>query len=303
MRPIVKILIMACSILASFLPAKSFADDKTPKLTAVFFKLADSLEQNGSPVPYWNQVKLDAGRIENIYIQKFGNNPIVYHPTFLADGRADRAVKNWEALSPKLGLEPLSRNIGGILRNCVTHPAAVSLLEEQERLISTAMTVDGNESEAFDEFEKAVLKISPQIGGSSITNMIANLFQRLDAALKPEDAAKIKTALIGAFNETVEAALIEYELELENSAVERGSSLLENAKQKFPVPASYSADQETALSESEREIFASFLKKDKFTRDDFPALEKFYTSSYDKLSVTGKAEMSMRIHAGLRKDN
>lgn len=62
------------------------------------------------------------------------------------------------------------------------------------------------------------------------------------------------------------------------------------------------AQNEANLSTSEKETFSGFLGKDFFTKNDFSSLDKFYTNTWDRLSQTGKDEMSHRVWEGVRRD-
>ncbi len=55
------------------------------------------------------------------------------------------------------------------------------------------------------------------------------------------------------------------------------------------------ARKETALSAGERETYSGFLKEDFFTKKDFSRLEQFYEKTWDRLSESGKNQMSHRI--------
>lgn len=61
------------------------------------------------------------------------------------------------------------------------------------------------------------------------------------------------------------------------------------------------AAKETRLTESERQVFRSFMEKDYFTKADFGALAGFYQSAYDRLSETGKDAMGERILNGIKR--
>lgn len=62
------------------------------------------------------------------------------------------------------------------------------------------------------------------------------------------------------------------------------------------------AQKEAALSAPEKETFSGFLRKEFFTKSDFGNLDKFYSNTWDRLSQTGKDEMSHRIWEGVRRD-
>jgi len=60
--------------------------------------------------------------------------------------------------------------------------------------------------------------------------------------------------------------------------------------------------KETALNAQEKETYDGFLKKDFFTKKDFAKLDEFYTNSWERLSQSGKDQMSHRIWEGIRRD-
>ena len=62
------------------------------------------------------------------------------------------------------------------------------------------------------------------------------------------------------------------------------------------------AERETNLNATEKQTFAGFLRKDFFTKRDFGSLESFYAKTWDRLSESGKDEMSHRIWKGIRRD-
>lgn len=63
----------------------------------------------------------------------------------------------------------------------------------------------------------------------------------------------------------------------------------------------YKVELEARLNAVEKHQYAAFLKKEHFTKADFDSLEKFYTNSYDKLTDSGKAELSTRVWNGVRR--
>ncbi len=62
------------------------------------------------------------------------------------------------------------------------------------------------------------------------------------------------------------------------------------------------AQKETALNVEEKETYGGFLEKGFFTKRDFPALEKFYAETWERLSEGGKDEMSHRVWEGIRRE-
>ncbi len=62
------------------------------------------------------------------------------------------------------------------------------------------------------------------------------------------------------------------------------------------------AAREAKLSAGERQTYGSFLKEDFFTKKDFGKLFDFYSHTWDRLSQSGKDEMSHRIWEGVRRN-
>ncbi|MEA3207164.1 MAG: hypothetical protein QOE70_221 [Chthoniobacter sp.] len=74
------------------------------------------------------------------------------------------------------------------------------------------------------------------------------------------------------------------------------------ARAQEQVAVAYLAQKEAALSASEKETYSGFLGKEFFTKNDFRSLEKFYANTWERLSESGKDEMSHRIWEGIRRD-
>jgi hypothetical protein len=61
-------------------------------------------------------------------------------------------------------------------------------------------------------------------------------------------------------------------------------------------------ERETALNDNEKQTYESFLREDFFTKKDFGRLDKFYSETWDRLTESGKTEMSHRLWEGVRRD-
>jgi hypothetical protein len=61
-------------------------------------------------------------------------------------------------------------------------------------------------------------------------------------------------------------------------------------------------ERETALNDNEKQTYESFLREDFFTKKDFGRLDKFYSETWERLTESGKTEMSHRIWEGVRRD-
>jgi hypothetical protein len=73
------------------------------------------------------------------------------------------------------------------------------------------------------------------------------------------------------------------------------------ARKQAEVAIAALAEKEAALSASEKQTYSGFLAKGFFTKNDFGALEKFYAQTWDRLSESGKDQMSHRIYEGIRR--
>ncbi len=83
-------------------------------------------------------------------------------------------------------------------------------------------------------------------------------------------------------------------------AQEKDGRVEENAK--AYLAHKQEVERETALSESEKQIYDSFLREDFFTKKDFARLDQFYSKAWDRLTQNGKTELSHRIWEGVRRE-
>jgi len=94
----------------------------------------------------------------------------------------------------------------------------------------------------------------------------------------------------GIQNAKRELEKLEYEIKQEQEKIqaERAAAVAE------------AIQQEATLTESERGIFADFLKKEYFTKQDMPRVDSFYKQTWDKLTEGGKDAISHRVWEGIR---
>lgn len=92
------------------------------------------------------------------------------------------------------------------------------------------------------------------------------------------------------------ARVVTLDKKIEEAKVQRAAEV-----QAQVIAAAVLAAKETALNTRERETYKGFLEESYFTRKDFGRLDEFYTHSYDRLSESGKDEMSKRIDAGIER--
>ena len=80
------------------------------------------------------------------------------------------------------------------------------------------------------------------------------------------------------------------------------SQAMREAEAREQVAVAYLAQKEAALSAAEKQTYSGFLNKPFFTKNDFGNLEQFYSRTWDRLSESGKDEMSHRVWAGIRRN-
>ena len=198
----------------SFDPAKGFKPAQND-LTEIFLQLAGSLEYYGSPEPYLRHMKAEHDRIEAKYRQQFGTVPKSFCPPYMDDSYLEKFSANWKLLSPKLGLEPLTKDIGNLMRDAINGTRGngtmlVEIFNQHQANVYAAMA--GKEKGEADfnalkgeltrrlELDKTTIhdegyKI-PQRDAVGFTTGIRGdinrLFDALDKGLKPPDAERIK---------------------------------------------------------------------------------------------------------------
>ena len=299
--------------LASFDPAMGFKPAQSD-LTEVFLQIAGSLEVYGSPEPYLRHMKAEHARIETKYQTQLGDKQNSFCPAYMDAAYFDRFAANWKHIAPQLGLESLTRSTGRMMRLAINGSDGRGtilrvLFDEHSRQVHTAMTgKKAVQIPGFDAMKASLTKclrlnepLSPAADlradqqavvqpANEIRAAFLKLFSALNAGLAPADAEKLKTVILGIVMDVGRMALSETEAAIVEQSLDYRRSL----------QGPYSVEQETALSADERKTLADFVKKPRFTKADFPALEKFYEGPYDRLTERGKDELSKRIDAGMR---
>lgn len=232
--------------LDSFDPTRGFKPAQRD-LTEVFLQIAGSLEQYGSPEPYMRHMAKEHARIEALYQRKYGTAPKSSRPDYMTDEYINRLSANWNTLSPKLGLEPFTRDIGHMMRDAIkgtrgTGTIIVGIFNQHQTRVFDKMA--GKETQAADfETLKAQLitrleldkkrvdeeryeiarrdAVSFALGIQGVT---LKLFKRLDEALKPADAGRIKTVLTSVFMDVGQMAESELEAGVAEWAISRPST-------------------------------------------------------------------------------
>ena len=281
--------------LASFDPAKGFKPAQRD-LTKVFLQFAASLENYGSPEPYFRHIAAEDERVEKLYLQATGKQTSI-RPNFLSDDNLDQFAKNWNHLAPKLGLENFAKQVGADIRTALivsdgTRTPLQSLVAQHQQSLYNHLT--GNR-EAGDSTKTFTDKIASLAGASdspfrTVRERLNQIFSALDKGLSKNDADRVKAFIIDVFSDSGLAAESEFEAGNVAWALDVEKS-----------PRAYDVAQETRLTLEEKRRFSALLVHDHFTKADFPRLDAFYRSSaYECLSEEGKDQLSMRLWSGIR---
>ncbi len=122
-----------------------------------------------------------------------------------------------------------------------------------------------------------------------ISELQWHIFQRGDG-VNAVTTSMLVNSLVEAQGQT---ASVERELKSEDEENHRKEQQ-EKSTMRFVI------EQEAALNSEERREYAGFLRKEFFTKSDFHSLAHFYAHSWDKLTESGKEQMSHRLWGGIR---
>lgn len=207
--------------LESFNPAKGFKPAQTD-LTEVFLQLAGSLEYYGSPEPYLRHVAAEDQRIQALYKTKLGKEPASHCPRYLTDAYLDRFAANWKILAARFDLEPYAKEVGHIMRDAIkgtrgTGTIVVGMFNRHQERVFNAMTGKPADRSDFDSLKAELiteLELDKEEVSESryevarrdavsyaiiIHGITMKRFTKVDEALKPADAARVKNAIVGVF--------------------------------------------------------------------------------------------------------
>ena len=228
---------------ASFDPDKGFKPAQAD-LTEVFLQIAGSLEYYCSPEPYLRHMKAEHERIEAKYRLRFGTEPKHFCPAYMDDAYFSQLSANWKLLAPKLGLEPLTKNTGHLMREAINGTRGngtmlVEIFNQHQAKVYASMIGQGTAPSDFDalkadlvnrlEIGKAVVhdenyKI-PQRDAVDFTTGIEGGFNRLfaaiDAGLKPSDAERIKGFVTSVCIDVGRVAQSELQIAIAEHALDR----------------------------------------------------------------------------------
>ena len=130
-------------------------------LTKVFLQIGSSLEQYGSPEPYLRHMAREHDRIEAKYRKVLGKPAQSYRPSYMTNDYLNKFAANWDALSPKLGLAPVTKDIGKLMQDSITGTRGsgtiiIESLNRHQKRVFDAMAGSG-ESVAFDALKAELI--------------------------------------------------------------------------------------------------------------------------------------------------
>lgn len=216
-----------------FRPSDGFKPAQ-PNLTNACLQLASSLVHLGSPVPYIRHSQAENQRITSAYRSKFGKDPANRFPDHLSDAYVDQLAKNWAILSPKLGLEEFSKEVGHCLHNAIrgTNDSGTDLVRvfnEHQAAVAEQMASSAPESIGFEQLRLALidrfsLDESDYDYGTTLAfrdavsychilqGVFRNKFRILRDGLSPADSEQLCDILQGVFMDAAMLAHLEFQL-------------------------------------------------------------------------------------------
>ena len=245
-----RLLAIACLIVAVLQPKLSAGDapeylrffdpssgfkPAQPNLSQIFLQIAGSLECTGSPESYVRHMQHEHERISKKFAAATGQSHSSRMPAHMTPEYLDRLISNWNALSPKLGLDALAKEIGRCAREGIrgtrdTGTLAVQIFNEHQKLVAQQMQSGVKQIANFDrlreqlethlEFNKQEIDTTgyettrrDAVTYASVARVkVERLYSKIDAALPAEKAAKIKAAITGVFLDLGELAQSELEV-------------------------------------------------------------------------------------------
>ena len=220
--------------LAFYNPVTGFKPAQ-PNLTEIFLQIAGSLEYSGSPEAYLRHMQQEHARISRKFAAVTGQAQVNRMPAHMTPEYIDRMISNWNVLSPKLGLEALAKEVGRCAREGIrgtrgTGTLAVQIFNDQQKLVVQQMQSNEQQTAEFEQLRAKIEdelefnKESVSLLGYETTRRDAvtyalvirvtyeRLFSKIDAALPPDRAAQIKSAIRGVFLDLGRMAQAELEI-------------------------------------------------------------------------------------------
>lgn len=204
-------------------------------LTEIFLQIAGSLEIYGSPSPYFLHVQSERKRVA----AKLGADAANFSPIYFTEDYVGKYSANWNLLAPRLGFDPLAKDIGKLMKDAIkgtrgTGTIIVSVLNEHQRLVFNRLAGKSNAPSSFETLRSKLFR-ELELGNGDvdeeqyeiprrdalsyafiIRSELEKLSAKVDRALNPADAAKVKAFIFGTLTDIGNAA----QLELETSIAE-----------------------------------------------------------------------------------
>jgi hypothetical protein len=233
--------------LASFDPSKGFKPAQRD-LTEIFLQIAGSLEYYGNPVPYMQHMAQEHQRIEALYQARYGATPTSYRPAYMTDDYLNRFAANWNFLSPKLGLDSYTKDVGHAMRDGIkgtrgTGTILVNILNQHQSHVFDRMAGKDAGPADFKTLQSEIItqldldkpdvdEESFEIGrrdaisfAFGIQGETMKLFKKIDETVAPKDAKQIKAAISGVYIDVgrmaeseLEAGIAEWALQKQSAA-------------------------------------------------------------------------------------
>lgn len=227
-------------------PHKGFKPSQA-NLTEIFLQIAGSLEFHGSPEAYLRHMQQEHARVSRLFEQKIGKAHTSRMPSHMTEAYVDRLVKNWNTLSPPLGLEAFAKEIGrctreGIMGTRLSGTLAVQIFNQHQSQVAGRMSGNSTQAAGFDELKARIArdlefgKDDIDMAGYEVTRRDAvryayvidgkfrGLSKKIDATIKPEKTALIKEAVAGMFIDLGYMAQSELEIGILQSGLDQMQS-------------------------------------------------------------------------------
>jgi hypothetical protein len=231
--------------LQSFDPQKGFKPAQKD-LTEIYLQIAGSLEFYGSPEPYLRHMASEHKRIDAKYLRKYGKRPASCRPENLTDDYLDVFSRFWKFLSPGLELESFAKEIGNTMRDGIrgtrgSGTLIVEIFNEHQNQALDAMAGKGSkradfealraefttrlelDKESVDDRNYSVPRRDAVRSAFIMRGITTKLYRKIDDALKPADALRIKTVLSAIFIDVGKMAESEFEIGIAEWAIDRAS--------------------------------------------------------------------------------
>jgi hypothetical protein len=165
----------------------------------------------------------------------------------MTDDYLNRFAANWNFLSPKLGLDSFTKEVGNTMRDGIngtrgSGTLAVEIFNDHQDRVFNSMTGKGADGADFDSLKAALFSgldlDKPKIDDSNysvsrrdaeraavyIQELTLKLFRQFDQNLKPADAQRLKGAIVSVFTDVGRMAQSELQAGIAEWALQKQST-------------------------------------------------------------------------------